>query len=158
MRTLKLIMLGCCISLALASCKKNNDTTLSTELSIAVTDITAINARLAIESTGDVPSLVRYMEPIPEADVVSGVDTTNTEALKDFISKNGAAIELPYSAVLLDLAPETKYVVGVVAIDADMNMYAYKTETFTMKDLASMFENTLGDPSNAGELTENTLK
>lgn len=158
MRTLKLIMLCFCFSLAFVSCKKSDKVSLSTNFTVEVTDITAINARLAIGATGDKPALVRYMAPVPEADVKAEINIDDAKALKAYISRNGSAIELPYSAVLLDLTPETTYVVGVIAIDAQMNVYAYKTASFTMKDLASQFENTLGDPSNAGELTENTLK
>lgn len=158
MRTLKLIMLCCCLSLASVACKKSDKAALSTDFSVEVTDVTAINARLAIDATGDQPYLVRYMAPVPEADVKAEINMDDAAALKTFISQNGAAIELPYSSVLLDLTPETTYVVGVIAIDSQMNVYACKTANFTMKDLASQFENTLGDPSNAGELTENTLK
>ena len=78
--------------------------------------------------------------------------------MKAYVSKNGQAIDLPYSIVLLDLAAETTYVVGVVAVNEKMELYDYSVETFTTKDLASMFDNVLGDPSNSGELTENTLK
>ena len=158
MRTLKLIMLCCCLSIFGSSCQKNEKTPLSTDFSIEVTDITAINARLSIGATGDTPSLVRYMAPVSEAELKSNVNVDDAEALKSYISRKGTAIELPYSSVLLDLNPETTYMVGVIAIDEDMDVYAYKTATFTMKDLNSMFENTLGDPSNAGELKENILK
>lgn len=123
-----------------------------------MTDITAINARLAIDATGDKPSLVRYMAPVPEAEVKAAISMDDAEALKAYISKNGTAIELPYSSVLTELTPEMTYLVGIIAIDEQMNVYQYKTATFTMKDLASQFENTLGDPSNAGELTENIIK
>ena len=157
MRTLKLITL-CCLLLAFSSCKKSSGPKLSTDFSIEITDITAVNARLAIDAIGDNPSLIRYMAPIPEDHVKSEVNMTNESAMKSFISKNGSAIQLPYSAILQDLAPETTYVVGVIAIDAQMNIYSYKTASFTMKDLASQFENTLGNPSNAGDLTENTLQ
>ena len=157
MRTLKLIML-CCLSLAFFSCGKTDKPTLSTDFTVEVTDITAINARLAIDLTGDKPSLVRYMAPVPEAEVKAAINMEDAEALKAYISKNGTAIELPYSTVLTELTPEMTYLVGIIAIDDQMNVYQYKTATFTMKDLASQFENTLGDPSNAGELTENIIK
>lgn len=157
MRTFKLIML-CCLSLAFLACGKTDKPTLSTEFTVEVTDITAINARLAIDATGDKPSLVRYMAPVPEAEVKAAISMDDAEALKAYISKNGTAIELPYSSVLTELTPEMTYLVGIIAIDEQMNVYQYKTATFTMKDLASQFENTLGDPSNAGELTENIIK
>lgn len=157
MRTLKLIML-CCLSLAFLACGKTDKPTLSTEFTVEVTDITAINARLAIDATGDKPSLVRYMAPVPEAEVKAAISMDDAEALKAYISKNGTAIELPYSSVLTELTPEMTYLVGIIAIDEQMNVYQYKTATFTMKDLASQFENTLGDPSSAGELTENIIK
>lgn len=158
MKTLKLIMLCCCLSLAFSSCKKSSGPELSTDFSIEVADITAVNARLSIDATGDQPSLVRYMAPKPEDQVKSEINMADESAMKSFISKNGIAIQLPYSAILQNLAPETTYVVGVIAIDEQMNVYSYKTATFTMKDLASQFENTLGNPSNAGELTENIIK
>ena len=157
MRTLKLIML-CCLSLAFLACGKTDKPTLSTEFTVEVTDITAINARLAIDATGDKPSLVRYMAPVPEAEVKAAISMDDAEALKAYISENGTAIELPYSSVLTELTPEMTYLVGIIAIDEQMNVYQYKTATFTMKDLASQFENTLGDPSSAGELTENIIK
>ena len=81
MRTLKLIML-CCLSLAFLACGKTDKPTLSTEFTVEVTDITAINARLAIDATGDKPSLVRYMAPVPEAEVKAAISMDDAEALK----------------------------------------------------------------------------
>lgn len=151
-------MTCCLLSLAFISCKKKEQPKLSMDFTIEVTDVTAINARLAIDGKGDAPALVRYMAPIPEAEISAEISMDDAEAVKSFVSRNGVAIDLPYSSLLLDLTPETTYVVGVVAFDARMNAYSYKTATFTMKDLASMFEDTVGDPSDAGNLTENILK
>lgn len=158
MKTLKLIMICCFMSLALVSCKKKEQPQRSMVFTIDVTDVTAINARLAIDGKGDAPSLVRYMAPVPESEMLSEIDMADAKAVKAYLSRNGEAITLPYSDLLQNLAPEMTYVVGVVAFDADMDAYSYKTATFTMKDLASMFEETVGDPSNAGNLTENVLK
>lgn len=158
MRTLKLITVCCLLLLGMISCKKQSAAPAKADFSIEVSNVTAINARLQIDCKGKIPALVRYMAPVPEAIVASEVDMNDAKAMKDYLSKNGEAIELPYSAVLLDLAAETTYVVGVVAVNENMELYDFLVETFTTKDLASMFDNVLGDPSNSGELTENTLK
>ena len=151
-------MTCCCLSLAFISCKKKEQPKPTMDLTIEVTDVTAINARLAIDGTGDTPSLVRYMAPGLAEDMYAAIDTADVEAVKGYISQNGVAIDLPYTEVLTELTPEATYVVGVIAFDEQMNAFGYDVETFTMKDLASMFEETLGDPSNAGNLTENILK
>ncbi len=151
-------MTCCLLSLAFVSCKKKEQPKLLMDFTIEITDVTAINARLAIDGKGSAPSLVRYMAPVPKTEMSAEINMDDAEAVKGFISQNGVAINLPYSSLLRDLTPETAYVVGVIAFDAQMDAYSYKTATFTMKDLASMFEDTVGDPSNAGNLTENVLK
>lgn len=158
MRTLKLISACCLLLLGMASCNKPTAAPETAGFSIEVSNVTAINARLQIDCSGKTPALVRYMAPIPEATVSAEVNINDAQAMKAYVSKNGQAIDLPYSTVLLDLAAETTYVVGVVAVNEKLELYDYSVETFTTKDLASMFDNVLGDPSNSGELTENTLK
>ena len=158
MKILKLITACSILLLGMISCNKQEAAQEKADFTIEVSNVTAINARLQIDCKGNVPALVRYMAPKPEATVSSEVNMNDTQALKAYVSKNGEAITLPYSSVLLDLTPETTYVVGVVAINENMEVYDCHVEKFTMKDLASMFENTLGDPSNAGNLSGNTLK
>ena len=158
MKILKLITACSLLLLGMMSCKKTEAEPEKADFTVEVSNVTAINARLQIDCKGNVPSLVRYMAPTPKETVASEVDMNDPQALKAYLSKSGEAIILPYSSVLLDLVPEMTYVVGVVAINENMEVYDYHTETFTMKDLASMFENTLGDPSNAGNLSGNTLK
>lgn len=158
MKILKLILTCSILLFCVISCKKQPAASVTADFSIEVTNVTAINARLQIDCKGNVPALVRYMAPVPEATVASEVNMKDAQAMRAYVSKNGEAITLPYSSVLLDLTPEMTYVVGVVAINENMEVYDCLVETFTMKDLASMFENTLGDPSNAGNLSGNTLK
>ena len=149
-----LIML-CCMSII--SCKKA-PVALSIDLTMEVTKVKAINAMLEIKATGDTPSLVRYMGPTPEAEVLDAVGSLDNEsAVKSFISKNGIAIKLPYSIALMNLEPEQKYVVGVVVYDSHMNAFGYATQVFTTLDLESMTDNALGDSSNVGNMTENIL-
>lgn len=158
MKILKLITACSILLLGMISCNKQETVQEKADFTIEVSNVTAINARLQIDCAGTAPALVRYMAPMPKETVASGVNMENQEALKAYVSKNGEAVKLPYSSVLLDLTPETTYVVGVVAINEKMEVYDCLVETFTTKDLASMFENTLGDPSNAGNLSGNTLK
>ena len=47
---------------------------------------------------------------------------------------------------------------GVAAYDSEMNVYGYSTTTFTTLDLSSITDDALGDPSDAGSLTENELE
>ena len=54
--------------------------------------------------------------------------------------------------------PETEYVVGVAAFDSSMKVIASEVKVFTTLDLNSMFDESLGDPSGAGDLTENIIK
>lgn len=157
MKILKLILACSLLSFCVISCKKQPAASVKADFSIEVSNVTAINARLQIDCK-NAPALVRYMAPVPETTVSSEVNMNDVQALSAYVSKNGEAITLPFSAVLLDLTPEMTYVVGVVAINENMEVYDCLVETFTMKDLASMFENTLGDPSNAGNLSGNTLK
>ena len=159
MKTLKLFgaMLFAICCMGVSSCKKQ-EASLKIDFKIDVTEIKAINARLEITASGDKPSLVRYLAPTPEADVLAAVGSLdNASAVKSFISKNGSAIRLPYKVVLMDLTPEQRFVVGVVAYDSDMNAFGYSTQVFTTLDLASLAENPLGDSSNVGSMTENIL-
>lgn len=158
MKILKLITACSILLLSMMSCNKQEAAQEKADFTIEVSNVTAINARLQIDCAGTAPALVRYMAPTPKETVASAVNMDDQEALKAYVSKNGEAITVPFSTVLLDLTPEMTYVVGVVAISEDMEVYECLTETFTMKDLASMFENVLGDPSNAGNLSGNTLK
>lgn len=158
MKIAKLITACSILLLCMVSCNKPGAVQEKADFSIEVSNVTAINARLQIDCKGTVPALVRYMAPKPEATVSSEVNVNDPQALRTYVSKNGEAITLPYSSVLLDLTPEMTYVVGVVAINENMEVYDCLVETFTMKDLASMFEETLGDPSNAGNLSGNKLK
>ena len=181
MKTLRLITIlaGVLFVVALSSCRKDQtqpglsidmsievtdmkDQTqpgLSIDMSIEVTDISAINAMLKISGEGDEPALIRMVSAVPEAEVIETVGSLdNSEAVKSYISGNGDAISLPYSAVLKDLNPETAYFIGVTAYDSDMNVYGYATTTFTTLDLSSITDDALGDPSDAGSLTENELE
>ena len=158
MRTLKLISACCLLLLGIISCNKQQATQEKADFTIEVTNVTAINAKVQIDCKGKAPALVRYMAPVPQETVEAEINMKDSKALSSYISKNGQAIVLPYSEVLSDLASETTYVVGVVAINENMELYDHFVETFSTKSLASMFENVIGDPSNAGELTENILK
>lgn len=158
MKILKLITACSILLLSMMSCNKQEAAQEKADFTIEVSNVTAINARLQIDCAGTAPALVRYMAPTPKETVASAVNMDDQEALKAYVSKNGEAIKLPYSSVLLDLASETTYVLGVVAVNDNMEVYDFLVETFTTKDLASMFENVLGDPSNAGNLSGNTLK
>ena len=110
-----------------------------------MTDISAINAMLKISGEGDEPALIRMVSAVPEAEVMETVGSLdNSEAVKSYISGNGDAISLPYSAVLKDLSPETAYFIGVAAYDSEMNVYGYSTTTFTTLDLSSITVNMKG--------------
>lgn len=147
-------------ALLATSCKKAGEPVkLSYDFTIDVTDVTAVNALLSLSGSGDEPALVRYMAPVLESEVLQNVGSMdNEQSLKEYVSRNGSAIKLPYSGVLKDLNPETSYVVGVVAYDANMDAYSFETTTFTTKDMASMTDTSVGDPSDAGHLTENVLQ
>lgn len=156
---LLLILAGAAALMAAVSCKKQSGPSLTIGLSVDVTDVTAVNAVMDIAGEGDTPTLVRMVSPVPQADVLEEIGSLdNAEAVRNYISSNGVAIDLPYHAVLRDLNPETAYFTGVVAFDANMDIFGYATATFTTKDLASLAEDALGDPSDAGSLTENVLE
>lgn len=145
--------------LAVSSCKKAPAATKSVEVSIEVTDVKAINARIQIGIKGSDAALVRYLAPTQESVVLESVPNLEDEAaMKAYIGRNGEAVSLPYSTLLKDLLPETDYVVGVVVYDAKMTAIGYKMVQFTTRDMASMFEDCLGDPSDVGNLTENIIK
>ena len=162
MKTLRLITIlaGVLSVVALSSCRKDQTQPgLSIDMSIEVTDISAINAMLKISGEGDEPALIRMVSAVPKAEVIEAVGSLdNSEAVKSYISGHGEAISLPYSAVLKDLNPETAYFIGVAAYDSEMNVYGYATTTFTTLDLSSITDDALGDPSDAGSLTENELE
>ena len=109
MKTLKLISVCCLLLLGMVSCNKQQAAQEMAGFSIEVTNVTAINARLQIDCSGTTPALVRYMAPIPEATVSAEVNINDAQAMKAYVSKNGQAIDLPYSIVLLDLAAETTH-------------------------------------------------
>ena len=158
MKTLKLISVCCLLLLGMVSCNKQQAAQEKAGFSIEVTNVTAINAKVQIDCKEKTPALVRYMAPVPQEIVAAEVDMNNSDAMASYVSKNGQAVEIPFSTVLIDLASETTYVLGVVAVNENMELYDCLVETFTTKDLASMFEEVLGDPSNAGNLSGNTLK
>lgn len=144
--------------LAVSSCKKTPVADKSVELSMKVTDVKAINAKIEISADGEA-ALIRYLAPVQESVVLESVpNLDDSEAMKTYIARNGEAIKVPYNALLKDLQPETVYVVGTVAYDDKMTAVGYKMATFTTLDMASMFEDSLGDPSDAGSLTENIIK
>ena len=126
MKTLRLITIlaGVLSVVVLSSCRKaQSQPGLSIDMSIEVTDISAINAMLKISGEGDEPALIRMVSAVPEAEVMETVGSLdNSEAVKSYISGNGDAISLPYSAVLKDLSPETAYFIGVAAYDSEMNV------------------------------------
>ena len=112
-----------------------------------------------LKSKSGEAALIRYLAPVQESVVLESVpNLDDSEAMKTYIARNGEAIKVPYNALLKDLQPETVYVVGAVAYDDKMTAVGYKMATFTTLDMASMFEDSLGDPSDAGSLTENIIK
>ena len=112
MKPLRLITIlaGVLSVVALSSCRKDRTQPgLSIDISIEVTDISAINAMLKISGEGDEPALIRMVSAVPESEVIETVGTLdNPDAVKSYISGHGEAISLPYSAVLKDLNPETR--------------------------------------------------
>lgn len=141
------------------ACNKQSASGPSIDLSIKVTNVTAINAVMDVTGEGEEPALVRLVAPVHEAEVLETVGSLdNADAVKNYISSNGEAIDLPYNAILQDLDPETAYFAGVIAYNSNMDIMGYATSTFTTRDLASLAEDAVGDPSDAGSLDENELK
>lgn len=159
MKTLKLIamLVGAVALLTVSSCKKQ-EAPKTIEFTFQVTDVTAINAKLTIDATGTTPALVRYLAPVPETDVIAVTGSLdNVDKIRGFISENGSAINLPFSTLLKDLNTETKYVIGVVAFDENMDAFGHRVETFTTLDMSSLTDRAVGEPSGAGNLVENVL-
>lgn len=141
--------------MTVSSCEKKGADPVSIDFTIELTNVAAVTAELSIDGKGTTPALVRYLAPIPMAEFLEAVVKIEDEAaVKNYISKNGAAILLPYIQVLKDLNVGTEYVVGVVAYDENMKIYGYKTASFTTK---AMDDRLVGDQSEAGSLTENIL-
>ena len=161
MKHLKLLVfLAAALSVMMvSSCKKQSEPKVSAELSVEITDIKAVSARLSITCEKGNPTLVRYLAPTLKSDVIAATGSVeNKTAVETFITRNGNAIALPYNVLLKDLMPETEYVVGVAAFDSSMKVIASEVKVFTTLDLNSMFDESLGDPSGAGDLTENIIK
>ncbi len=157
MKNIKLfaILAAICSFMAVSSCEKKGSETASIEFTIEVTNVAAVTAELSIDGKGTAPALVRYLAPVSKADFLAEVANPDDEAaVKNYISKVGTAIALPYTQVLKDLNVGTEYIIGVVAYDANMNIYGYATSSFTTKE---MDDRLVGDQSEAGNLTENIL-
>ena len=161
MKHLKLfVFLAAALSvMMLSSCKKQSEPTVSAKLSVEITDIKDVSAKLSIICEKGDPTLVRYLAPTLKSDVIAAAGSMgNKAAVETFITRNGNAVTLPYNVLLKDLMPETEYVVGVVAFNSSMKVIASEVKEFTTLDMNSMFEESLGDPSGAGDLTENIIK
>jgi len=156
MRPLKIltIFLSVAALLVNSSCKKQNEGPASFDFALEVSEIGSISAELNIDGKGEAPSLVRYLAPVLKSEFDAAIDTSDEDAVKKFISENGTAVSLPYFTYLKGLNISTEYVVGVVAFDEDMNIYSYKTHSFSTTE---MDDRVVGNPSGAGELTENIL-
>ena len=157
MKLLKILALAAGALMIVASCTKPSEQK-EFKFTIGVTEITAVNAVLDINGEGDAPSLVRYLAPVPVDELLQSVTSLeDVAAVKAYVSKNGKAVNLPYHAILKGLNTETSYLVGAVAYDADMNDIGFKAVTFSTKDMASLTDSAVGEPSGAGSLTENIL-
>ena len=158
MKTIKFlaIIATVCSLMGLSSCNKPSGDDSQNEASAIKIEVSNIRAVLAVvDITLDKPAeLVRFLAPMPKAEFDAAVNAADAEAVKLYISQNGEGIECPFNKVLTGLTNGTEYVVGVVAYDANMNIFAYQTAAFTtlVED-----DRVVGDDSSAGSLKENTL-
>ena len=156
MRTIKLfaIVAAFCSLMSISSCSKSSQEAPAIEFSIEVSNIRAVLAVVDI-NLDQKAELVRFLAPMTKADFEAAVGNPNDgAAVKNYISQNGEPIALPFQKVLTNLQNGTEYVIGVVAYDADMNMFAFKTVTFSTLETD---DRVVGDPSAPGNLTENIL-
>jgi len=138
-----------------AACDKPAEEKASTKLSVNVSEISIQTASVTASSEGTEPVLVRMIGATPLEDVISEVSSMDNESkVKAFLTKYGTAVELPYEAVLKDLAPDTEYVIGLIGFDKNMDAVAFAVTTFRTNVFGSV---TTGDPSGAGIVKENTI-
>ena len=156
MKTIKFltIIAAVCSLMGLSSCNKPDDSKeQASAFTIEVSNIRAVLA--VVDITLDKSAeLVRFLAPMPKADFDAAVNASDAEAVKSYISQNGEAIECPFNKVLTGLTNGTEYVIGVVAYDVNMNIFSYKTTTFST---LAEDDRVVGDESSAGSLKENTL-
>jgi hypothetical protein len=158
MKTIKFLAMiaALCSLMGLSSCNKPSSDDPQDQASAFTIEVSNIRAVLAVvDITLDKPAeLVRFLAPMPKADFDAAVNASDAEAVKSYISQNGEAIECPFNKALTNLTNGTEYVIGVVAYDVNMNIFSYKTATFTtlVED-----DRVVGDESSAGSLKENTL-
>ena len=156
MRTIKFltIIAAFCSLMSLSSCSKPDDGAQAATFEIEVSNIRATLAVVDINLEKKA-ELVRFLNPMPKAEFEAAVGNTSDAAtVKSFISENGEPIDLPFNKILTPLEKGTEYVIGVVAYDANMNLFAYKTVTFSTLESD---DRVVGDPSAPGSLTENIL-
>lgn len=158
MKNIKLlaIVVAFCSLMSISSCNKPGAEGTGEPESPFTIEVSNIRAVLAmVDITLDQEAeLVRFLAPMTKADFDAAVNSSDVEAVKTYISQNGEPIACPFNKVLKDLTKGTEYIIGVVAYDVDMNIFAYKTATFTtlVDD-----DRVVGDESSAGSLTENKL-
>lgn len=157
MKTIKLLaVISAFFSLmSLTSCEKKPSTQNgpASAFTIEVSNIRAVLAVVDITLDKEA-ELVRFLAPMPKADFEAAVNSSDVNAVKEFISQNGEAIECPFNKIMKDLTNGTEYIVGVVAYDVDMNIFSYATTTFTTLETD---DRVVGDESSAGDLTQNQL-
>lgn len=156
MKTIKIftIIAALCSLMGLSSCgKPGPETKPDSLITIEVSNIRAVLAMVDITLTKEA-ELVRFLAPMPKAELAALVNLNDEAALKQYISQNGEPIDVPFNKVLKDLANGTEYIIGVVAFDANMDMFAFNTATFTTLETD---DRVVGDGSSAGSLTENKL-
>lgn len=120
------------------------------EIQIAVTEIGSRNATVTVKTAGPAPALVRLTDAILKEEFPSDEST-----LPDFLKTNGSAVSVPYTSALKDLFPSTAYVIGAISFDGNMDVLTWNTVEFRTEDLGT---STIGDPSDAGTVTENELE
>lgn len=157
MKTIKLlaVVAAFCSMIGLSSCGKQSSTP-EAPVSAFKIEVSNIRAFLAVvDITIDKEAeLIRFLAPMPKADFDAAVNSSDENAVKQFISQNGEAIECPFNKIMKDLVNGTEYVIGVVAYDADMNIFSYLTTTFTTLETD---DRVVGDESSAGDLIQNKL-
>ena len=152
MNRLKVLALAAAALAVMAvSCKKEPKK-VPTQLSVTVSEVTATGATVQVTSTGEAPTMVRFLSATELSGI--GFDLNDVDGIAAYVSENGSAISLPYTFQITDLEPYMDYAVGAVAFDKDLKVTTAAAASFQ----TAAPDNAINESGNgAGSVSDRTI-